>query len=305
MAYGIVYKITNLINNKVYIGITTRTLKKRIGEHITISKSKNTTMCIHRSIAKYGINSFKWEIIDKAESFDELNNKERYYIVKYNSLIPNGYNCAEGGTNGYTLKAHPNAKEIYKKNALKRTGQKRSQEFKDGRSGDKNPNYGGIYSKCEGPVKLNKENKGKNLEEIYGEEKAKEIKQKLSEKSSGKNNVMYGKTHTPEARDKIRKARTGTKLSEEQKKNLSIKNSGENNAFYGKKHSKDTKEKMKLAWAKRSRKFICIETGIIYNSVAGAHKELGVDYGYLWKCLKLDKKCKGFHYKYLEKGENK
>jgi endogenous inhibitor of DNA gyrase (YacG/DUF329 family) len=60
--------------------------------------------------------------------------------------------------------------------------------------GKDNPNYGGKYSRFEGAIKWCQENqKGKKFEEIYGEERAKEIKRKLSNASSGSNNPMYGK----------------------------------------------------------------------------------------------------------------
>lgn len=60
--------------------------------------------------------------------------------------------------------------------------------------GVNNPNHNGKYSKCEQAIKWVHDNqKGKKLEQIYGEEKSKEIKQKLSDKSSGENNPMFGK----------------------------------------------------------------------------------------------------------------
>lgn len=60
--------------------------------------------------------------------------------------------------------------------------------------GEKNSNYGGKYSRFESAIKWNKENlKGKTLEEVYGEEKAKNIKHKIGKSNSGENNPMYGK----------------------------------------------------------------------------------------------------------------
>lgn len=300
---GIIYKATNIINKKIYIGLTTKGLEKRKKGHLSSSKKKHPKYIFHKAIAKYGEDNFIWEIIDDADTLNELSEKEIFWIGFYNSIVPNGYNISTGGYNGDNISNNPNKDKIIKNIALKNTGKKRSQEFKDGRSGDKNPNYGGIYSKGEALVKRAKENEGKKIEEIYGEEKAREIKEKLSKKNSGENNNMYGKTHTPEAREKISKAHLGTKLTEEQKKNLSIKNSGENNAFYGKKHTPETSKKLKLGWTKRRKKFICLETGVVYKSVFDSCEELGVSYVHLWKCLKNGKLCKGFHYKYVELGE--
>lgn len=110
----IIYKIQNKINNKIYIGQTTRTLDERIGEH----KRKNSL--ISRAIKKYGIDNFDINIIDNARTIDELNKKEIYYIKLYDS-ISNGYNLCDGGNNtkGYhhtkesKLKMSINHKKYY------------------------------------------------------------------------------------------------------------------------------------------------------------------------------------------------
>lgn len=89
----IIYKIQNKINNKIYIGQTIRTLDERIKEYKRSKKS-----CVGKAIRKYGIDNFKIEIIDNANSIEELNEKEIYYIKKYNSM-DEGYNLCEGGNN--------------------------------------------------------------------------------------------------------------------------------------------------------------------------------------------------------------
>jgi len=99
--YGIIYRITNKINNKVYIGQTVYDFDKRY--------CNNLVRCTHNnhlksSIIKYGIDNFKIDKeIDKAFSKEELNDKEIYWIKFYNCMKPNGYNLCEGGgnTKGY------------------------------------------------------------------------------------------------------------------------------------------------------------------------------------------------------------
>lgn len=59
--FGIIYKITNLVNNKVYIGQTERTLKERWGQH----KYSKGCKYLHNAILKYGAESFKIEEIEK------------------------------------------------------------------------------------------------------------------------------------------------------------------------------------------------------------------------------------------------
>lgn len=99
----IVYKATNIFNNKVYIGITTNTLAHRKAIHKRDSKSMNTYF--YRAINKYGFNAFKWEIIDTASSLEELMEKEVYWIAKYGSFNDKtkGYNSTSGGGSNYEI----------------------------------------------------------------------------------------------------------------------------------------------------------------------------------------------------------
>lgn len=95
--YGIIYKVTNLVNNKIYIGQTTNSLNIRKTQHISDARN-NSDMLLHKAIRKYGEDAFKWEVIDKAYSKEELNNKEKYWIVYYKSNQKEyGYNCTNGG----------------------------------------------------------------------------------------------------------------------------------------------------------------------------------------------------------------
>lgn len=96
MSCGI-YKITNLINNKVYIGQSID-IEKRLKKH----KYSYDNFHIHRAIQKYGKDNFSYEIIEEC-SQDALDEKEKYWITYYNSLEPNGYNMVPGGSNGTGL----------------------------------------------------------------------------------------------------------------------------------------------------------------------------------------------------------
>lgn len=95
----IIYKITNLINNKIYIGQTITTLDNRWKRHTWNCTTNNSHMAITDAIAKYGKNNFKIEQIDIADTIDELNNKEQYWISFSKSMSPNGYNLTSGGNN--------------------------------------------------------------------------------------------------------------------------------------------------------------------------------------------------------------
>lgn len=91
--FGIIYKITNLVNNKIYIGQTVQRLNKRFWRHIHESKNLNTKMVISKAIRKYGSENFIIEEIDKAYSREELNGLEARYIQEYKSFHRKiGYN---------------------------------------------------------------------------------------------------------------------------------------------------------------------------------------------------------------------
>ena len=99
----IVYKVTNIINNKKYIGITTKTLEHRKKIHLRDSKSKNTYF--YKAIKKYGEENFIWEEIDHAETIEELEELEKYYIKLYDTFDnkDKGYNTTSGGYNLYEI----------------------------------------------------------------------------------------------------------------------------------------------------------------------------------------------------------
>ena len=96
----IIYKITNTINNKVYIGVTTKTLENRWANHMNrlnrYQKYGVDGYHLYLAMDKYGVDSFKIEEIDRADTLEELFQREIEYIVKYDSYN-NGYNSTKGG----------------------------------------------------------------------------------------------------------------------------------------------------------------------------------------------------------------
>lgn len=88
-----IYKWTNKINNKCYIGQSI-CIEKRYQQHIRATK--NSQLPLHRALAKYGISNFNFEVLEEC-SRDELDEKEIFYIKQYNCLVPNGYNLQKGG----------------------------------------------------------------------------------------------------------------------------------------------------------------------------------------------------------------
>lgn len=96
---GFIYKITNIINGKSYIGQTIQDVKDRFYQHCATKCSKAVlNMAIHRAIEKYGKSNFTIEVIEEIDSTN-LNDREKYWIKYYNSYN-NGYNSTEGGQEG-------------------------------------------------------------------------------------------------------------------------------------------------------------------------------------------------------------
>ncbi len=95
--YGVIYKITNTVNGKVYIGQTTQKLYKRWADHC--SSVNKSCKALHNSIKKYGKDAFICEAILSCVNKDNLNWAESYFIKFYNSFGEFGYNLSEGGYN--------------------------------------------------------------------------------------------------------------------------------------------------------------------------------------------------------------
>lgn len=93
----IIYKITNKINGKVYIGQTIHSLEARWKRHLKCAKDGVDTH-LYQAIRKYGEDNFVPEIICEAKTKNELNILETYYIQEYDS-IHLGYNMVDGGNN--------------------------------------------------------------------------------------------------------------------------------------------------------------------------------------------------------------
>ena len=117
---GYIYKTTNLINNKIYIG-------KHISEKVS-KTYKGSGKILKQAFKKYGKENFLCEVIAIASTEDELNTLEAYWIEQYNSRDPKiGYNIVAGGlgTSGYR-----HTEETKQKMSKAKTGRKLTEEWK-------------------------------------------------------------------------------------------------------------------------------------------------------------------------------
>lgn len=94
--YGVIYKATNKISGKSYIGQTIQSLSKRKSNHVMDAELYRDNMYFHKAIRKYGRNNFEWEILFECYTIDELNKKEIHFIEKYKTFT-DGYNLTIGG----------------------------------------------------------------------------------------------------------------------------------------------------------------------------------------------------------------
>jgi group I intron endonuclease len=157
----IIYKSTNKTNGMSYIGQTIFTLNERKVKH----ERKDDKSYFQHAIEKHGKDNFEWEVLCECSSSKEMNEMEINYIKEHNTLRPNGYNLTKGGEGSFWTGENNPAK-------LDHIRKKISEALK----GRKNLEI----------ARRNKENTGKTYEEIYGEDRALEIKQKMTLTRTGK-----------------------------------------------------------------------------------------------------------------------
>lgn len=104
---GYIYKTTNLINGKIYIGKSSRNDDSYLGSGVILQDA----------IQKHGLENFKKEILEECDE-NSIDDREKYWIEHYKARVRGiGYNIAAGGTGGDTTTCHPNKKDIVNKRA--------------------------------------------------------------------------------------------------------------------------------------------------------------------------------------------
>lgn len=144
-----IYRYTNTVNGKIYIGQTRSTLEHRANKGRGYVESRY----FWNAIQKYGWDAFEPDVLIQVETAEEANELEKYYIKTMNSRDPNvGYNIEEGGKNHepseeWREAISRSAKERYKdktKNPMygKKHSQETLQKMRDKKIGESNPMYG-------------------------------------------------------------------------------------------------------------------------------------------------------------------
>jgi len=264
--YGVIYKITNTVNGKFYIGQTIMRLENRWGKHKSDAKT-GAGWVLASAIRKYGADAFIIEVVEEHECKDSLNAAEIRLIA---DLRPDYNSCAGGGGLGSpipevrekisrTTKGRKKSEETRSKMSQAQIGkvlspetvakiQKALQPYYQQLTANRIEKYGTSDKALAAKIrqKANTPKYVSPLQEYYDAIGANTRNEKIAAAAklgyqagsrkilAGVANPMYGKTKPDEIKEK---------LSQEMR--------GAGNPYYGKKHSDEIKAKMKAAHASR------------------------------------------------------
>ena len=236
---GYVYKITNTVNQKHYIGISIHEPETgRIKKHLSGRGSR----ILANAVKKYGRDAFIYEILEENVFPTFLPDLEVAYIKKFNTVTPNGYNLTYGGEGG-SLSEETRRKiseaqkgkkrcklseETCHKISIAKTGYKHTEETRRKMSESRK----GRKPSAETREKMSRAHRGKSF--------SNETRKKLSLAHNGKH--LSSKT-----REKISRAKRGKPLSEEHREKISRAKRGRPGNHKGKSHSEETREKISRA----------------------------------------------------------
>lgn len=175
-----IYKYTNLINGKIYIGQTKSSLKRRAQKN---GDNYRGSTYFYNAIQKYGWENFQSEIIKDNLSCEEANYWEEYFISYFDSTNPEiGYNLSLGGNN-----------KTMSEETKKKISEKAVARYTDP---TKNPMFGKKHS--DESIKLMSELKSGKNNPMYGKTLSEESRSKISENNKGKH--FHDKEWTDEDR---------------------------------------------------------------------------------------------------------
>ena len=207
MCNGIIYKATCLINGKVYIGRTINGFNRRKRQHERCSLKNKLNYYFYNALRKYGIDSFKWEIIDTVKTENELNLLEQLYIEEYRRKgeVYN-LNDGRGGMSGFKI-PEKTKRKMSKAKKGKLFTEEHKRKLSEALKGNK---YRLGHKPSKGTCrKLSEAGKGRPAWN-KGEKFSDEIRLKMSEAQKG-NKYCLGHKQTEEHKEKISKAQKGNK----------------------------------------------------------------------------------------------
>lgn len=199
-----IYKITCRPNNKIYIGSAVN-LNVRWNRHLSeLKTNKHVNPILQNAYNKYGIDKFRFEIIEIIDDVTKLFEREQFYLNTLKPFGKYGFNITIHAQGGGNFKNHPNKKEIFEK--ISNTKLEQHLKVSDEHKAYLSKKLSEYFIEHPNP------NKNKTLEEIHGVEKANEIKRNISKNNktkSGVENPWYGKTHTSNAKKRLSECHVG------------------------------------------------------------------------------------------------
>lgn len=115
--FGIIYLAVNRVNGKAYVGQTKIKFQSRIGNHISVATTKDSTTPFHRALRKYGPESFDFAVLEEHLAI-ALDDRETYWIAHLGSKTPNGYNRTDGGQGATGCEYTPERREAIRQSQL-------------------------------------------------------------------------------------------------------------------------------------------------------------------------------------------
>ena len=280
----IVYLYTNKVNGKQYIGQTIRSFNDRHKQHLRCNDTH-----FDRALAKYGEDSFEWEILYIGSSKENLNQKEIELIQKYNTVRPNGYNIPLGGNSFHGYKITKKHRENLSK-ALKKYYKNNPNAMK----GENSPQYGVVWS----------DERKESMSEIKksfwnNNDKARDEMSKIKKQfykdnpdalvamgertrrwTAENGSPVKGMKHTTESRKRMSEAQKGKVIPEE------------------------TREKIRKN-STRKRSVINIDTGEIFDTVREASESVGKNKSSISNvCRGVKNTSGGYRWSYLDEYKN-
>lgn len=300
-----IYKITNLLNGKCYIG-QSKDIEVRWKNHIWRYKYKERdNLFLYQAMRKHGIENFSFEVLQECDE-EELNDLEIKYIAQYQSF-PNGYNMTAGGNGHLGRPMTPEGKEALRKaNTGRPCSEETRRRISEAQKGKIIPEEQKALiselnrKRWQDPVYREKmcairrqrvtseETRKKISEASRGRTLSQEARKKISEKNKGR-------PRTAEWLENQRKAHLGKRLSEETRRKMS-------EAFKGREFSEEWRAKLsdaaknrteehqqKLRDCKKGSKNPMARAvecdGVIYETATQCAEALGVPKSTLWRWL--------------------
>lgn len=247
---GSIYKIINLINQKIYIGKTTKNIENRFNKHKD-NAAKKINRRLYDSMNFYGYDNFNIEEIEYVEDNSHLSKREIYWILFFNSNDPEiGYNMTNGGEGGNTGKYHYGKspydwwvekygvekanlikKDVYERVSIKmknREGHSQTEETKNKirnfniENGIKpptqywiditHPMLGKKHTE-ESKIKISKTRKDKKYEDLFDLEKTQELKELHKNNWLGEKNPNFKKIDPYEILKYLKEGKNNIEIS--------------------------------------------------------------------------------------------